>query len=168
MNGDRERCLSGGMDGYLSKPIDPAILYAAVEDESGAVETPAGTDDASSASPVDRAQLLNRVGGDEQLLADVVQAFLADCPARLAAIKAAIDAHDAEQIRRTAHAFRGAAANLSAGALVNATRALERIGAEARLDAAEAAWRRLSVEAVYVIDDLRRLETTGETLRCAS
>jgi signal transduction histidine kinase/DNA-binding response OmpR family regulator len=31
MTGDRELCLAGGMDGYLSKPIDPAELYAAVE-----------------------------------------------------------------------------------------------------------------------------------------
>ena len=36
---------------------------------------------------------------------------------------------------------------------------LERIGAESRLDAAEAAWRRLSVEASQALDTLRQFET---------
>jgi CheY-like chemotaxis protein len=31
--GDRERCLDAGMDAYLSKPIEPAALFAIVEDE---------------------------------------------------------------------------------------------------------------------------------------
>jgi CheY-like chemotaxis protein/two-component sensor histidine kinase len=31
MKGDKERCLTSGMDGYLSKPIDQRSLYAAVE-----------------------------------------------------------------------------------------------------------------------------------------
>jgi PAS domain S-box-containing protein len=31
MKGDKERCLSSGMDGYLSKPIDQGSLYAVVE-----------------------------------------------------------------------------------------------------------------------------------------
>jgi CheY-like chemotaxis protein/anti-sigma regulatory factor (Ser/Thr protein kinase) len=30
MKGDRERCLAAGMDGYISKPIDPEQLYKAV------------------------------------------------------------------------------------------------------------------------------------------
>jgi signal transduction histidine kinase/ligand-binding sensor domain-containing protein/CheY-like chemotaxis protein len=32
MLGDRERCLAGGMDGYVSKPVRPDALYAALDD----------------------------------------------------------------------------------------------------------------------------------------
>jgi CheY-like chemotaxis protein len=31
MSGDSERCLEGGMDGYLSKPIKPHLLYSTIE-----------------------------------------------------------------------------------------------------------------------------------------
>src|SRR4029078_4856007 len=31
MTGDRERCIDAGMDDYISKPIDPRVLFALVE-----------------------------------------------------------------------------------------------------------------------------------------
>jgi two-component system sensor histidine kinase/response regulator len=31
MQGDAERCLAAGMDGYVSKPIKPEDLYAAID-----------------------------------------------------------------------------------------------------------------------------------------
>jgi PAS domain S-box-containing protein len=49
MNGDRERCIAAGMDGYLSKPLDPQKLYAAVEhDDALAAEVAASVADCSA------------------------------------------------------------------------------------------------------------------------
>lgn len=44
MGGDRERCLAAGMDGYLSKPIQPEELYRIIEQFCGEVShTPGAT-----------------------------------------------------------------------------------------------------------------------------
>jgi HPt (histidine-containing phosphotransfer) domain-containing protein len=121
-----------------------------------------------AAPPIDRDLLIERLGGDEELLADVARLFFLDCPERLAAIRTALDDHDAERIRTTAHALKGAAGALSAQGLFDAARTLERMGAEGRLEAAEAVWRGLSVEAANVISALRELGAidSEETAPC--
>jgi two-component system sensor histidine kinase/response regulator len=153
MTGDRERCFAAGMDGYLSKPIDRQMLFTVVEQGESGTTAPPG---APVAPSLDRAAMMRRLGGDLELFADVVHLFLEDCPACVAAIKAAIDAHDADGLRTSAHTLKGVAANLSAAGLFEAAQILERLGAESRLDPAEAAWRRLSAEAARVMDTLRQ------------
>lgn len=32
MSGDREKCIEAGMDGYVTKPIQPAKLFTSIEE----------------------------------------------------------------------------------------------------------------------------------------
>jgi HPt (histidine-containing phosphotransfer) domain-containing protein len=113
--------------------------------------------------------LRQRLSGDNDLMTDVIRVFLDDLPVRLAAIKDAVTVRDAEALRDAAHALKGAAANLSAGGLFEAARAIEQVAVEGRVNAADAAWRHLAVEANNVIDELRRQSPSGkEPQSCAS
>jgi two-component system sensor histidine kinase/response regulator len=150
MAGDRDRCLHAGMDGYVSKPLDPRLLCAVVEQEEIAPSLlpPAFERDAA----------LERLGGDSQRLSAVIELFLVDCPLRVAAIKTAVETRNADALCREAHGLKGAAGNLSAISLFETAEILEQLGREKRFDAAEAAWRRLADEATNVLDALRRNE----------
>jgi HPt (histidine-containing phosphotransfer) domain-containing protein len=149
------------MDGYLSKPIDRHLLFAAVEQVEQAGSRTAAPAPAPPVASIDRAAVMHRLGGDLELFADVTRLFLEDCPVRVAAIKAAIDARDAAGLRATAHALKGVAANLSAGGLFEAAQTLERFGAESRFESAESVWRRLSAEAAGVMDTLRHTDESA-------
>jgi CheY-like chemotaxis protein len=154
MAGDRERCLETGMDGYLSKPIVPHQLFAAVEQQP--------------ACPFDAAELLARLCGDTELMADVIAAFLEDCPVRLDTMARAIGESHAEELRAEAHALKGSAANLSANALFEAVQSLERISAVSPLPPVEDTWRLVSAEAAHLMKVLRDRSAAKEPLSCAS
>jgi PAS domain S-box-containing protein len=159
MRGDRERCLAAGMDGYLSKPIEPASLFDAVEERhaemcapiEATVESPPEMPPEQSTEIFDRAATLERLGGDAALLEEAMQMFVDDCPRRLDAIRAAVAGRDAERIYAEAHGLKGSAASLSASRVVEAARALEAVAQSERLDDAEAAGRRVVEETERVL-----------------
>jgi HPt (histidine-containing phosphotransfer) domain-containing protein len=98
------------MDGYLSKPLRPSELFEAVE--SLAAVGRAGTRPAES--PFDEALALRSVGGDRELLSEIIDDFLEECPRLTAALAAAISGGDTAAARLAAHTLKGALSTLGA------------------------------------------------------
>jgi two-component system, sensor histidine kinase and response regulator len=128
MAGDRERYLAAGMDGYLSKPLDPNGLFAVVEQRQRFDDLWPSGHQLAIVPPLDVEEMRRRLGSDE-LVADVARVFLDDCPARVAQIKAAVEKRDRDAIRTAAHTLKGAAANLFASPVLDCVIALESMAA---------------------------------------
>jgi HPt (histidine-containing phosphotransfer) domain-containing protein len=74
---------------------------------------------------VDRASLLERVEGDQELLAEMIHLFREDIPQLLDAMRNALQQGDMTSLERSAHSMKGAAGNLSANVVVDAALRLE-------------------------------------------
>jgi CheY-like chemotaxis protein/HPt (histidine-containing phosphotransfer) domain-containing protein len=128
MRGDKEKCLAGGMDGYVSKPINSAELFAEIERCLAAPERSKTVSDISQGTEVqiDRASLLERVEGDQELLTEMIHLFQDHAPNLLAAMRDAVQRGDVTVLERTAHSLKGAASNLSARGTASAALQLEK------------------------------------------
>jgi CheY-like chemotaxis protein len=168
MTSDRERCISAGMDDYISKPFDPQKLFTAVEHstDGGDSRTDVST---TNVATFDEGALLNRLSGNTALMIEVIGIFIEDCPLLVAAIEDAISRRNPDDLRKAAHALKGTAGNLSAISLFEGAALLEQMGAASRMDAAVDVGHQLSVTAGEVLAVLRRrLSAAEEPTQCVS
>jgi PAS domain S-box-containing protein len=151
MKGDRERCLSAGMDAYLPKPVDSLelsrLLAQLIPTPDGADHTDVprrnGEDQQTPTAPaqmtepvLNRQQALARVGGDEQLLRELLLIFVADAPRWLADARSAIRSANEPQLRCATHTLQGAASSVGAMQTRAAAAHVEELAHAAQWDAA--------------------------------
>ena len=127
MNGDRERCLQAGMDGYVSKPVEADELFEAIE-SVGNRTTSDGRPDVPGQAPVvvlDRDAMLRRVGGDAELLLEMIETFNEESASLLDQIRESIARGEAAHLEHAAHSLKGALRTLVAPAASDAAFRLE-------------------------------------------
>ncbi|MFZ4857442.1 MAG: response regulator [Desulfuromonadaceae bacterium] len=171
MQGDREKCLTADMDAYLSKPARAADIVATINQlvperishsqESQAIAIETGPESqhleispkvSEDSMPVfDRAELLERIGGREEMMGRFFEMFTRNVTGYMEALLSAAERADGEQLRIQAHTIKGAAGNISARRVRETAAAIEACAREARLDDATGLIPQLK-------DDLRAFE----------
>jgi PAS domain S-box-containing protein len=170
---DRLRCLESGMDAYVAKPVRVSDLMRMIQTVVPETVVPEfvvpesevvlggnfmngnGTSEESSVGAqllqLDEALALSRVGGDVELLKEVVELFLDDYPSCIEKIKSAVAGSDAKALEHHAHSLKGSVSTLGANRAFEAAFTLEKQGRSGDLTGAS--------------DGLLELEQALEALR---
>jgi CheY-like chemotaxis protein/HPt (histidine-containing phosphotransfer) domain-containing protein len=161
MKGAERKCRDAGMDDYLTKPLDRALLGETV-DRHLAQSCPGPSFESDSPvddSPVDWEQLMTTIDGDQESAQELVRLFIDSGDATLRDISAALGRGDLAAVGYAAHSFKGSSASIRARSASAAAAQLEeaaRAGATDRMPQLE---ERLQREAHRAMKYLRARAT---------
>ncbi len=129
LSGDREICLTAGMDDYLSKPLEMEKLCALLRrwfpgTEAG-LPKDSQIDQDLEGELFDQAAFEKRTMNDDALAKMVISAYLTDIPEQIDKLQKSLDAADFKGFGNSAHRIKGASANLSAMQMMRAAQILE-------------------------------------------
>jgi len=162
LKGDREKCISAGMDDYISKPVQADKLFATIE-----AATAGGIKSIINRPPSGRAldadALMLNLDGDVELLRVLAKLFETSAATQLSEIDLAIARNDPEALERSAHAIKGSVATLHARAALTAAAMLEQIGGSRDLSHANPTLETLRVEIARLTQALDEM-TSREVL----
>ncbi len=131
---DCEHCRDAGMNDFVTKPVSleqlRQVLKRWLPAAKRAIPTAANQPAPMTAATLgrvtfDRAGMLQRLEGNQQLAAAVIAAFLQEMPTRIQALKDLIESGDAVGASLQAHSMKGAAANVGGDALRAVAYAME-------------------------------------------
>jgi PAS domain S-box-containing protein len=131
MTDEVDRCRAAGMDGLLTKPLQPRRLRE-ILDRHGLGDPRAPTRDTTSTQPLrmlspalDIERLQSLVGDDPQFMAELCRTFMASSTRLIVELRQAAAAEDRTQLKAIAHKLKGGAGSVCARRITDLCLALE-------------------------------------------
>ncbi|MGK0442730.1 MAG: signal transduction histidine kinase/DNA-binding response OmpR family regulator [Pseudohongiellaceae bacterium] len=148
MIGDKEKCLSVGMNDYLSKPINPDALEETIyrwlsSKQTQEIIVTENETPAPHESPNlvwDHADALIRVRNKPERLVRLIELFIEEMPSQGEKLLTAINSHNTAEAKAAAHAIKGASANISAQQMTYQAQLLEMAAIDNEQEKLSALW----------------------------
>lgn len=139
ITGEREKCLSNGMDDYLSKPVKRHQLlntlanWLASSDFSevdSVLENSQNLAKNDSIAIWDENLTLKNIEGDKELLLDMITSFLEETPTLTKQLENVADDKNLSELANIAHAIKGSVSNFNATTVTEIAANIERLARE--------------------------------------
>ncbi|HUR82429.1 MAG TPA: response regulator [Thermoanaerobaculia bacterium] len=152
--GEREKCISAGMNDYLAKPVSLEQIGAVIRlwaSKGSAPEDKTAPDvmERDDSYVLDRERVSSFLAisrTQDGFLDGLVKTFRQDVPSRIDALRAAVSARDVRDLANAAHAMKSSSGSVGAKRMLAMASSLEHDAREGRMDGAEAAIEQIAAE----------------------
>jgi HPt (histidine-containing phosphotransfer) domain-containing protein len=108
------------------------------------------TEDIPNPEAWNKSEILDRIGGDEELLQELIGIFVEGSPIQMLKLKNAVSSADAEGVMQAAHSIKGELMCLGGNAAAKTAQELETMGRDEKLSGASEAFATLEREVASV------------------
>jgi len=171
LQGDKEKCLTAGMDDYLSKPFKQNEIIKVLEkwstggsalfaEDEVAIPVQLSEKEEEASSPIDRTALNTlkelQIEGEPDIIERIIGAYLRSSEPLVSKLRTAVIENDFEIVHNSAHSLKSSSANVGAMTLSEICRELEMNCKEKKHDNAAALISAIETEFVRVKDTLHQ------------
>lgn len=111
---------------------------------------------------MDQERALENVGGNHEILQEMIELFIGECPKQMHEIESAHADGDLQRLTRSAHTLKGSVALFAADAATEAAKRIEFMGRNNNVDEFDAAWAELQEDIDQLMSALGEIRSNGK------